>query len=128
VTGLGLDGAELGPQHDRAAWPAMRVRFAEVFATRTRDEWVARFAGHDACVAPVNTTEDTFADPHMVARGTVVEPGGVAQPAPAPRFSGTPAAVDRPPPEIGEHTDDVLAELGYDAAAVETLRRAGAVA
>ncbi|HEX5945365.1 MAG TPA: CaiB/BaiF CoA-transferase family protein [Acidimicrobiales bacterium] len=127
VAGLGLDPAELGEQHDRAGWPAMRARFGAVFATRTRDEWVTHFAGRDACVAPVNTTDETFGDPHMQARGTVVEPDGVAQPAPAPRFSGTPAAVDRPPPEPGEHTDDVLAELGYDRAAVETLRRAGAI-
>ena len=127
VAGLGLDPADLGEQHDRAGWPAMRARFGAVFATRTRDEWVTHFAGRDACVAPVNTTEETFEDPHMLARGTVVEPDGVAQPAPAPRFSGTPAAVDRPPPESGEHTDDVLAELGYDRAAVETLRRAGAI-
>ena len=127
VAGLGLDPADLGEQHDRAGWPAIRARFGAVFATRTRDEWVTHFAGRDACVAPVNTTEETFEDPHMLARGTVVEPDGMAQPAPAPRFSGTPAAVDRPPPESGEHTDDVLAELGYDRAAVETLRRAGAI-
>ena len=86
----------------------------------------ARYA-RKAWGSPVNTTEETFGDPHMLARGTLVEPDGVAQPAPAPRFSGTPAAVDRPPPEPGEHTDDVLAELGYDRAAIETLRRAGAI-
>jgi alpha-methylacyl-CoA racemase len=57
-----------------------------------------------------------------------VEPDGVPQPAPAPRFSGTPATVDRPPPQPGEHTDDVLAELGYDGDAVDGLRRAGTVA
>lgn len=127
VDGLGLDAAELGDQHDRANWPEMRRRFAAAFATRTRDEWVAHFAGRDACVAPVNTTEETFADPHMAARGTVVEPDGVPQPAPAPRFSATPATLDRPPPEPGEHTDDVLAELGYGPEAVAALRDGGAV-
>ena len=128
VAGLGLDATDLGAQNDRANWPAMRARFTEVFAARTRDEWVAHFAGRDACVAPVNTTEETFADPHMAARGTVMAPDGVAQPAPAPRFSGTPVTVDRPPPQAGEHTDDVLTELGYDGAAVDQLRRSGTVA
>ena len=95
--------------------------------TRSRDEWVAHFAGRDACVAPVNTTEETLADPHLVARGTVVEIEGVPQPAPAPRFSGTPARLDRPAPEAGEHTDEILGELGYAPAAVADLRSSGAV-
>jgi alpha-methylacyl-CoA racemase len=128
VAGLGLDAAELGEQNDRANWPAMRTRFGAVFATRPRDEWVAHFAGRDACVAPVNTTEETFADPHLVARGTVIEPDGVPQPTPAPRFSATPTTLDRPPPQPGEHTDEVLAGLGYDAGSVAALRSGGAVA
>jgi alpha-methylacyl-CoA racemase len=127
VAGLGLDAASLGEQNDKANWPAMRARFAATFLTRTRDEWVAHFAGRDACVAPVNTTEETLADPHLVARGTVVEVDGVPQPAPAPRFSGTPAAVDRPAPEAGEHTDELLAGLGYAPHAVTAIREAGAV-
>jgi alpha-methylacyl-CoA racemase len=128
VAGLGLDAAALGEQNDKANWPAMRERFAATFLTRTRDDWVAHFAGRDACVAPVNTTEETLADPHLVARGTVVEVDGVPQPAPAPRFSGTPAAVDRPAPEAGEHTDEILTGLGYGPEAVTALRAAGAVA
>jgi alpha-methylacyl-CoA racemase len=127
VVGLGLDAASLGAQNDKANWPAMREQFAAAFVTRTRDEWVAHFAGRDACVAPVNTTEETLADPHLVARGTVVEVDGVPQPAPAPRFSETPAAVDRPAPEAGEHTDEILAGLGYAPDAVAALRAAGAV-
>ena len=128
VTGLGLDADALGEQNDKANWPAMREAFAAAFLTRTRDEWVAHFAGRDACVAPVNTTEDTLADPHLVARATVVEVDGVPQPSPAPRFSGTPAVVDRPAPEAGEHTDEVLAGLGYGPDAVSELRASGAVA
>jgi alpha-methylacyl-CoA racemase len=128
LDGLGLDAAELGAQNDPANWPEMRRRFTTAFATRTRDEWVAHFAGRDACVAPVNTTEDTFGDPHMAARGTVVEPEGVPQPAPAPRFSATPATLDRPPPRPGEHTGEVLADIGYGADAVDALLASGAVA
>jgi alpha-methylacyl-CoA racemase len=128
LAGLDLDPDELGPQHDRDGWPGMRRRFSEVFASRPRGEWVAHFAGRDACVAPVLTTEETFADPHLTARGTVVEPDGVPQPAPAPRFSGTPATLDRPPPQAGEHTDEVLAGLGYGATEIAGLRDGGAVA
>ena len=127
VAGLELDAASLGDQNDKANWPAMRERFAATFLTRPRDEWVAHFAGRDACVAPVNTTEETLADPHLAARRTVVEVEGVPQPAPAPRFSGTPAALDRPAPEAGEHTDEILAGLGYAPGAVAALRDAGAV-
>jgi alpha-methylacyl-CoA racemase len=127
VAGLGLDAAALGPQHDQGGWPEMRRRFAAAFATATRDEWVARFAGRDACVAPVLTTEETFADPHLAARGTVVEVEGVPQPAPAPRFSATPGRLDRPPPAPGEHTAAVLAEAGYGPDEIAALRAGGAV-
>ncbi|MER6594363.1 CoA transferase, partial [Micromonospora purpureochromogenes] len=66
--------------------------------------------------------------PHLRARGTFVEHAGVTQPAPAPRFSATPTSVRRPPPRPGEHTDELLAEAGFDAERVAALRAAGAVA
>ncbi len=128
LAGLGIDPAEVGAQNDPANWPGLRARFTAAFASRTRDEWVAHFAGRDACVAPVLTTEETLADPHLVARGTVVEVEGVPQPAPAPRFGATPATLDRPPPAPGEHTDEVLAELGYGPEERIALRAAGTVA
>jgi alpha-methylacyl-CoA racemase len=128
LAGLGIDPAEVGDQHDRAGWADMRRRFAALFATKGRDEWVAHFAGRDACVAPVLTTEETLADPHLSARGTVVEVEGLLQPAPAPRFGATPAALDRPPPAPGEHTDEVLAGLGYTPDEIAALRSMGAVA
>jgi alpha-methylacyl-CoA racemase len=128
LAGLGIDPADVGDQHDRAGWPEMRRRFAKAFATRARDEWAAHFAGRDACVAPVLTTEETLDDPHLSARGTVVEVGGVPQPAPAPRFGATPATLDRPPPAPGEHTDEVLAGLGYTPDEIDALRATGAVA
>jgi alpha-methylacyl-CoA racemase len=106
----------------------MRCRFAAAFAARNRDAWVAAFAGRDACVAPVLTTEETLADPHLAARATVVEIDGVPQPSPAPRFSATPAALDRPPPSPGEHTDAVLADAGYEPEEIAALREGGAVA
>ncbi|MTV25756.1 CoA transferase [Nitriliruptoraceae bacterium ZYF776] len=124
---LGIDPAELA-QGDRAAWPAQKARLAEVFASRPRDEWTAIFAGSDACVAPVLSLTEAPTHPHNVARETFVEVDGHPQPAPAPRLSRTPGAVTRGRPGYGEHTDEVLAEAGIDAARIASLREAGAIA
>ncbi|EHR61164.1 CaiB/BaiF CoA transferase family protein [Saccharomonospora cyanea] len=102
LDGLGLTGADLPGQWDRAGWPRLRKRFAAVFATRTRDEWAARFEGTDACVAPVlSMTEAPHAE-HLVARGTFLDRDGHPEPAPAPRFSRTPTGVPDPPPGPGD--------------------------
>ena len=106
---LGVDPAD-GDRTDPSTWPALRRRIADTFATRTRDDWTEVFAGSDACVAPVLGLGEATRHPHLVARSTFVEHGGVLQPAPAPRFSRTTAALDRPPPAAGQHTDEVLAE------------------
>jgi alpha-methylacyl-CoA racemase len=109
VARLGLDPAECD-RTDPAGWPALRRRIAAAFATRTRADWTEVFAGGDACVAPVLSLPEATAQPHLVARGTFVEHGGVLQPAPAPRFSRTPGELGRLPPAAGQHTDEVLAE------------------
>jgi alpha-methylacyl-CoA racemase len=96
LAGLGLADADLPGQHDRDAWPGLKARFAEVFATRSRDEWAEAFAGTDACVTPVLAFGEVAAHPHVSARGTIVDPGGVSQAAPAPRFSRTAPAVPEP--------------------------------
>ena len=117
---LGLDPAETPDQLDVASWPRLRTLIAARVATRTRDEWVRIFADGDACVAPVLSLDEAPADPHMSARGAFVEANGVPQPAPAPRFSATPAATPSlPPPLPGEHTREVLEEWSVpDAAAL----------
>ena len=86
-----LDLDDLGPesQMDREQWPALKVRFAEIFRTRSRDEWVTHFAGHEVCFAPVLTMTEARSHPHNVARETFMDIDGVVQPAPAPRFRGT---------------------------------------
>ena len=94
VQALGLDPASLPPRHDRARWPELRERFAEVFRTRPRDEWNGLLGSLDACVAPVLTMEEAPRHEHIRARGTYIELDGVTQPAPAPRFSRT--AADTP--------------------------------
>jgi alpha-methylacyl-CoA racemase len=111
---LGLDGEDLPAQLDIPRWPELRKRFAEVFATRTRREWTDVFEGTDACVAPVLSLTEASSHPHIAARGTLVEQDGFVQPAPAPRFSATPAALRTPPAAPGEHTRNALADWGFD--------------
>jgi alpha-methylacyl-CoA racemase len=109
LAGLGLDSEELPDQLDRAGWPALRARFTEVFATRTRDEWAEAFAGTDACVTPVLAFGEVPAHPHLAARATIVERDGVPQAAPAPRFSRTQTTVPGAPGSP-EPVEQVLAD------------------
>jgi alpha-methylacyl-CoA racemase len=124
---LDLDGEELPPQMDRDAWPAMKERFATIFAGRTRAEWEAVFEGTDACAAPVLTPGEAPDHPHNRFRGTFTEVAGVVQPAPAPRFGATPGSIRRPPPHPGQHADEALADWGLDDREISTLRSAGAI-
>jgi alpha-methylacyl-CoA racemase len=111
LDGLGLAGDDLPDRTDPRQWPALRQRFAEVFATRTRAHWWAVFAGTDACVAPVWSLLEATRDEHNRARGVFVEVDGVVQPDVAPRFSATPGAVGSVPAP-GQHSDEIRAELG----------------
>ena len=89
----------------------MQARFAERIAERSRSDWVSSFAGIDACVTPVLGLREVFEHPQVVQRNTFVDRFGMKQPAPAPRFSRTAAAIRRRPPLPGEHTEEILAEL-----------------
>jgi alpha-methylacyl-CoA racemase len=125
---LELDPALVPPQNDRDRWPEQRALLTEALSRRTRDEWLERAEGRDACMAPVLTMGQAASHPHVAARHTIVEVDGVAQPAPAPRFSATPAALQRRPSVPGEHTDEVLTEAGFTNAELSALREAGAIA
>jgi alpha-methylacyl-CoA racemase len=122
---LGLDAARLPNRDDPANWATLKERFAAVFRTRTRDDWVAAADGADACVAPVLTPLEATSHPHNQARGTFLELRGVPQPAPAPRFSRSQLSPPAPPQQPGESTEAALAGFGFDAAAVDELRAAG---
>ncbi|MBI5505328.1 MAG: CoA transferase [Deltaproteobacteria bacterium] len=125
---MGIDAGELPSQHDREGWTAARGRVAEIFATRTRDQWCEVFAGSDACVAPVLALSEVASHPHIQARGTVRALRGVLQAAPAPRLERSSAALPAPAPAVGGHTRELLAEAGYDGASIDVLLRDGVVA
>ena len=127
VDALGLEGVphtQPGPE----GWPALRERFAAAFRPRTRDEGCDRLEAAEACFAPVLSPWEAPEHPHNAARGTFVESNGLVQPAPAPRFSRTPARIAGPPPRPGQHTDEVLTEWGFTPEEIEKLRAAGGVA
>ena len=113
--------ANVPPQHDRSRWPEMKALFEKTFKSKSRDEWVRVFEGSDACFAPVLSWSEARRDPHNVFRKSNIEVKGVEQPAPAPRFSRTPAAVRRAPPERGEGGAQALAEWGFNKTEIEGL-------
>ncbi len=125
---VGLDGDPLiGAQRDRGAWPAARRRVAEVIAGHTLDEWLERFDGVDACVAPVIAPWASPDHPHLAARGTFGVLDGVVQPAPAPRFSQTPGALTTSAPHPGQHTASALADWGIDTGRIDDLLARGVI-
>ena len=98
---------------------------ATVIASRSRDQWVAHFAGTDACVAPVLDLGEAPVHPHNIARRTFLDLDGVFQPAPAPRYSATPNDRPDPPRREGEDGKAILAELGYGAGEIEAILKVG---
>ncbi|MFE1203722.1 CaiB/BaiF CoA transferase family protein [Streptomyces sp. NPDC058762] len=103
---LGIPG--LAPaRDDMSRWPELRAAVAARFRSRTRDEWTAVFAGSDACTAPVLSLREAPHHPHLAARSTFTDHGGITQPAPAPRFSATPTAVRTGPALPGAGAESV---------------------
>jgi alpha-methylacyl-CoA racemase len=119
IEGLGLDPSSLPPQNDQARWPELTARFAEVFRTRTRDEWTAIFERKDSCVAPVLDLHEVSFHVHNRERGLITTLDGVSQPAPAPRLSRTPAQVTRGGKPRGADTREILERLGYSPGEME---------
>jgi alpha-methylacyl-CoA racemase len=120
LQGLGIDPSSLPYQNDTARWPEMKDRFAEVFKTKTRDEWTAIFEGKDACVAPVLELNEVSAHLHNQERELLVNIDGIPQPAPAPRLSRTPGRAMKAGSPRGTHTREILEELGYSGEEIES--------
>ncbi len=119
---LGLqDDAAFARPYDPRTWAALRQRFVQLFATQPRQHWVDLLEGTDACFAPVLNPREAMAHPHMQARGIYSERAGLLQAEPAPRFSATPSAVQGPVPRRGEHSAEVLRQLGMGAEALSQL-------
>ena len=123
--GVALDTAA---QMDASQWPALKTRLAELFRTKTRDEWVAFFANDEVCFAPILSMSEARAHPHNVERHTFTDVDGSPHPAPAPRFSRTPSAVQGAPVPPGAHTSTALGDWGFSAEEVTRLKDAGAIA
>jgi alpha-methylacyl-CoA racemase len=124
---MGIDREHLPDQNDRSAWPRMRRRFAEIYATRTRDEWAAVAAGRDACLAPVLTIDEAPEHPQMQAREVYAAFDGLRHPSPAPRFSRTPSMLRRPTPAPGQDSRQALVDWGISSDQVAALESVGAI-
>ena len=125
-TGLAGDDS-LPKQMSRDDWPQLKVKLTEVFKGKTRDEWDAIMLGTDICYAPILTFEEAIENEHNAGRSTFVEQEGVKQAAPAPRFSRTEPELPSTAVAPGEHSDEVLAQIGLDAEAISALKASGAV-
>jgi crotonobetainyl-CoA:carnitine CoA-transferase CaiB-like acyl-CoA transferase len=128
-----LTDARFASGADRRANAAELIALLDaIFATRTRVEWGEVFDREGVWWAPVHNTDEVLADEQVRAAGGLVEvPDGtgttfmIATPA---DFAGTPWSPRSMPPEQGQHTDEILAELGHDAPSIDALRASGAVA
>ena len=129
VERLGLtDAAGFQDQHDRRSWPKARERLESIFRERTRDEWCAFVATDDICVTPVLSMDEVITHDHHTTRGTFVEVDGVVQGNVAPRLSRTPGTVGQVPSLIGEHTEMIMRQCGFERDELEILRQKRIVA
>ena len=107
-------------QFDTVSWPVLKLRLADVFRTRTRDEWCALLEGTDACFAPVLDWDEAPRHAHNRAREAFITLDGVVQPAPAPRFSRTPPGVPTAPGQ-GASGAGALREWGIAKSTIDGL-------
>jgi len=125
---MALDPVTIPDQLDRETWPELRQRFADIFRTKTRDEWCAVMEGREVCFAPVLTIDEATHHPHMRARRSFLDVEGVLQPAPAPRFSRTPSSIQSAPSIPGSNTHEIMSAWGFSDAEIADLRKISAIA
>ena len=116
---------DLPDQHDRARWSEMKEVLSKVFRSKSREEWCKVFEGSDACFAPVLSWSEARRHPQSISRKSYLAVGEVEQPAPAPRYSRTPAAVRAAPPERGQGGRQALSEWGFSEEQVRSLQSRG---
>jgi alpha-methylacyl-CoA racemase len=124
--GLG-DDPRFAAQFDTSQWPAQKKKMAELFRSRKREDWRELLEGSDACFAPVLNLSEAPQHPHNIARKTFVDFDDVTQPAPAPRFSKTPASISARPPTNGEHSLSVLGGAGFSKQEIAQLQAQGVI-
>jgi len=121
----------LPKQFNQPEWPAMIERFKGIFRQKTADDWMAIMSQYDICATPVLEMENVVTNEHNLARGMVIEVdspiGKVKQIGVGPKLSDTPGMPKFSSPLIGQHTDEVLKDLGFDAAKIASLKEAGTV-
>ena len=118
----GVDAERFSQQMEAGKWDGYKAELAQVFKTRTRDEWCEIMEGTDICFAPVLSIFEAPEHPHNKHRQTFVEVDGVVQPAPAPRFSRTEPEIAHGARHPGEDSAGVLADAGFADAEIEALR------
>ncbi|MCB2059003.1 MAG: CaiB/BaiF CoA-transferase family protein [Novosphingobium sp.] len=124
---IGFDPANFPDVEDRRNWPYARRLLQERFAQRPQSQWCELLLGTDACFAPVLGLSDAAAFAHNSERKTLIEIDGIVQPAPAPRFSRTPAGVPTAPEEIGSSTVAVLKKWGIPVEEIALLADRGII-
>ena len=119
---VGLSDKDFDHQHEAANWRDLTNKLADIFKTRTRDEWDEILSGTDVCYAPVLTLDEAISHPHNKDRETLIVRNGVIQPNVAPRFSRTPSAIQGAPVTPGQHNDTALQGWGFSDDEVEALK------
>ena len=119
-----VDDAAFDAQMDKSQWPQLKAKLTAIIKSKSRDEWDEIMAASDVCYAPVLDMDEAAQHPHNKARETITEAFGVMQPNVAPRFGGTPSAIQGPPPKIGEHNETALANWGFSADEIAALKKA----
>ena len=114
-------------QMNPASWGPLKAKLTTLFLSKPRAHWCALMEGTDVCFAPILSMAEAPLHPHNVARNAFAEIGGMMQPMPAPRYSGTPTRHPVAAPKTGADTPQLLQDLGYDSARVEALKASGAL-
>lgn len=122
VKGLGLENHDLPGREDPSQWKTLTEKFQAVFLTKTREEWTSIFNENIACVTPVLDENDLLNQPHYQERNSfVASETGNAIPTPAPHLVRTPGEIRKGAAKLGENTQEVLRDYGFDQSRIDQL-------